>query len=136
MKHNQILMKQIIAGTMVLFLMCLSGKPIKSKTEHIDQFSYPTADALAYFVYNDRVFMEHGIMPFTMARFLQNRYIGEAKALPDKGLGEHVPESANAIPQLCGNASGMQVYTLHGVYSGSLLLVMDADGRAHLFKRK
>lgn len=121
---------------MVFFLMCLSGKPIKSKTEHTDQFSYPTLDTIDYFVYNDKVFKEYGIMPFAMARFLQKDHIGETKQLPDKGLGEHVPESANAIPQLCGNAGGMQVYTLHGVYSGSLLLVMDADGRAHLFKRK
>ena len=95
-----------------------------------------TADSLGYFSYNGRVYVQNGVLSAPVAKLLQKEYIGETKALPDKGLGEHVPESANAIPQLCGNAGGMQVYTLHGVYSGSLLLVMDADGRTHLFKRK
>lgn len=94
------------------------------------------ADSYLFFAYNGRVYVQNGVLPAPVAKLLQKEHIGKTKALPDKGLGEYVPESADALPQLCGNFGGLQVYTLRGVYHGSLLLGIDADGIAHIFKRK
>lgn len=96
-----------------------------------------TADSPGHFSYNGRVYVQNGVLSAPVAKLLQKEHIGETKVLPDAGLGEYVPEPADAIPQLYGNMGGLRVYTVHGAYSGSILLAMnETNGMAYIYKRK